>query len=1149
MLQIYDFWSTDESVSDYDSDDDEEDTKAFVTYLYTKNESGDNVIVKATGFHPRFWIELPATWQPFMTQIFLNGLQDMLPKARRNEFLVNECTVKDLLKFREYQWNKPKKFLCLKFKSEHAMKSTYYKLKEPMNLSIAQLYNHKFSIYEKNIPSVLTMIHELKIKPSGWISLSHNEKYITHHYEDKATTTIDWKSINPAENDRIGSIKIAAFDIEADSSHGDFPLAKKDYYKLALNIYDEYLRYKKNKRNVSPGNISKWIKAAFRLYTHETYSQEIQSSIQTIHLKNPTVTFDTLDDVSHEVFKLLHTETPVNDIKDILNAHFPPVAGDKVIQIGTVLTNYGSQDYTRHIVTLGGCSPIPNAIVESCSTVREVFAQWVAFIEKEQPNIVTGYNIFGFDYKFLWECAEENNCIDILKRIGPMKNQKPTRLIQKELSSSALGDNTMYYFDTPGIVTIDLMKTIQRDHNLSSYKLDDVSTEFIHGKIDSIDGNTLYTKSTFSLKEGQFIVIYRSSIVGNEPLCTKTKITSIVENTSITLDSISIPWENNIYWSVGKDDVTPQDIFEKQKGSDDDRALIAKYCIQDCELCINLLLKLEIISNSIGMSNVCLVPLSYLFMRGQMIKTLSLVAFECHQLGYLIPELPPKKEGTKEYYEGAEVLEPKPAIFLESPISVLDYGSLYPSSMIGTNISHDTLITDKKYLGDSGAKLLNDLGLEFEDVTYDNYSMQLVGQTWKRYVDKKHPVVTCRYIQPKCDKDGKIIDATRGVLPKILMKLLHARKSTRALIKTESDPFKRSVLDGLQLAYKVTANSLYGGVGADVSALFFKEIAASTTAVGRAHLHMAKSYVTQVYPKAEVVYGDTDSIFVNFHVNGDTHSEKLQKSIDMSIEIEKGIQKLLKYPHKLEYEKTFFPFILLRKKGYIGNKYEFDVNSYKRSSMGVVTKRRDNAPIVKYVYDGIIKHIVDDHDIERSISFLNETVQKILQGKFPMSYFIITKRLSAEYKDPERIVHKVLADRIAERTPGNKPQSNDRLPFVYIHTSHKPKLQGERVEHPDYIQEHGLKIDYLFYITNQIQKPVTQIYALALKSLKCKLGDEHFANVEKELMKTHKDPSIVREKVMTQKMTAAYNVLFKKIVDLNEATRYGQKSITSFFKT
>ena len=130
--------------------------------------------------------------------------------------------------------------------------------------------------------------------------------------------------------------------------------------------------------------------------------------------------------------------------------------------------------------------------------------------------------------------------------------------------------------------------------------------------------------------------------------------------------------------------------------------------------------------------------------------------------------------------------------------------------------------------------------------------------------------------------------------------------------------------------------------------------------------------------------------------------------------------------------------------------------------MGVVTKRRDNAGIVKYVYDGIIKRIINNRDIEGAVRFLLTTVDDILEGKFPLQYFIITKRLNAVYANPAAIVHKALADRMGDRDPGNKPQSNDRIPFVYIQTKVAPKLPGDRVEHPSFILKNKLKIDYLF---------------------------------------------------------------------------------------
>ena len=77
---------------------------------------------------------------------------------------------------------------------------------------------------------------------------------------------------------------------------------------------------------------------------------------------------------------------------------------------------------------------------------------------------------------------------------------------------------------------------------------------------------------------------------------------------------------------MAKDDVKPDDIFRLQKGSASDRCIIAEYCIQDCELVNKLISRLCVVNNSIGMSNVCIVPLSYLFLRGQGIKIFSLVA-------------------------------------------------------------------------------------------------------------------------------------------------------------------------------------------------------------------------------------------------------------------------------------------------------------------------------------------------------------------------------------------------------------------------------------------------------------------------------------------------------------------------------------------
>ncbi len=163
--------------------------------------------------------------------------------------------------------------------------------------------------------------------------------------------------------------------------------------------------------------------------------------------------------------------------------------------------------------------------------------------------------------------------------------------------------------------------------------------------------------------------------------------------------------------------------------------------------------------------------------------------------------------------------------------------------------------------------------------------------------------------------------------------------------------------------------------------------------------------------------------------------------------------------------------------------------------MGIVLKRRDNAPIVKHVFGNVIEKIMIDKDLDKAVEWLKQTLTDITDGKFPMSYFIITKSLRGYYKNPGSIAHKVLADRIGERDPGNKPKAGDRIPYVYhkvdedpiylgTYKNGNPKykkrtiLQGDRIEDPEYVRKNNKEIDYKFYITNQIMNPVKQVLDL-----------------------------------------------------------------------
>ena len=383
-------------------------------------------------------------------------------------------------------------------------------------------------------------------------------------------------------------------------------------------------------------------------------------------------------------------------------------------------------------------------------------------------------------------------------------------------------------------------------------------------------------------------------------------------------------------------------------------------------------------------------------------------------------------------------------------------------------------------------------GLEYIDITYDTF--RWVRKTPKAAATKeKSGYKTCRFVQ---FAEGK------AIMPSILEELLAARKATKKQMKNETDPFMANVLDKRQLAIKITANSLYGQSGAKTSTFYDKDIAASTTATGRKLLIYAKEVIEACYNntieetenygkvlcKGEYIYGDTDSVFFTFNLKDLDGNEIIgKKALEITIELAKKAGWLatmfLKNPHDLEYEKTFLPFCLLSKKRYVGMLYEEDPNKGKRKSMGLVLKRRDNCAVVKDVYGGAIDILMKEQVVHKAVDFVKQSLQDVIDEKLPQQKLIITKSLRSYYKNPKQIAHNVLSMRIGERDPGNKPKPGDRIPFVYIKNSNKKALQGEKIETPKYVNENKIPIDYGFYITNQIMKPIQQLFALVLEDM------------------------------------------------------------------
>jgi DNA polymerase delta subunit 1 len=631
-----------------------------------------------------------------------------------------------------------------------------------------------------------------------------------------------------------------------------------------------------------------------------------------------------------------------------------------------------------------------------------------------------------------------------------------------------------------GRLGVDLLLNMRREHNLDNFKLDNVAFTFLRDKVVKYEDNQITTKSTRGLRNGNYV---RFELVGNtnDPVYDGEKFEVYevtkqgfkIKSDELLFTDFTPEEMKHLEWSFSKDDVSPQEMFELHRhGGPEGRARVARYCIQDCDLVATLMGKLDTLINARGMADVCKVPMNFVLTRGQGIKIFSAVVYYASQRDQIIRSME-AIEGEGISYEGAIVLPPKIGMYLDQPVSVLDFNSLYPTNMIAYNLSPDTWVSTKIVdtegftegrhgLTKDQITELEEKGYVFEEIEYDNKDGdEITGKT------------ICTFVQSGQNP------MTQGILPKTLEILLKKRKEFKQKMEDQQyDESQRSVFNGLQLAYKVVANSVYGQAGARTSPIRNVYVAACTTAAGRKALQFARSVAESEFG-GDVVYGDTDSIFVKFPTTD------VAESIRLGIECGVSISKQMRKPYKIAYEKTFYPFILFCRKRYVGMKYEEDPNpaKAKRMSMGVVLKRRDNAPIVKDVFGGALDILLQERDIKKAQAFVIDITSKIMENKIPLEKFILTKALGDNYKVPDQMPHVNLAKRMTERDPGTAPKVGDRIQYVFVVERSNNVKQGDRIEHLDFVRAHKMKPDAKFYITNQIQNPVAQLFALCIEQL------------------------------------------------------------------
>ncbi|KAL9313895.1 hypothetical protein ACSQ67_019347 [Phaseolus vulgaris] len=489
------------------------------------------------------------------------------------------------------------------------------------------------------------------------------------------------------------------------------------------------------------------------------------------------------------------------------------------------------------------------------------------------------------------------------------------------------------------------------------------------------------------------------------------------------LSSYSLNSVSAHFLSEQKEDVHHSIISELQNGTPETRRRLAVYCLKDAYLPQRLLDKLMLIYNYVEMARVTGVPISFLLSRGQSIKVLSQLLRKARQKNLVIPNV--KQVGSEQgTFEGATVLEAR-AGFYEKPIATLDFASLYPSIMMAYNLCYCTLVTSED------ARKLN--------IPPESVNRTPSGETFVK------------------------ANLQKGILPEILEELLTARKRAKADLKEARDPLERAVLDGRQLALKISANSVYGFTGATIGQLPCLEISSSVTSYGRQMIEHTKKLVGDKFTtlngyehNVEVIYGDTDSVMVQFGVSS------VEQAMNLGREAAEYISGTFTKPIKLEFEKVYYPYLLISKKRYAGLFWTKPDNFDKMDTKGIETVRRDNCLLVKNLVNDCLHKILIDRDIP---GLSNHAMGLTKTGD--------------DYE--VKAAHVELAERMRKRDAATAPNVGDRVPYVIIKAAKGAKAY-EKSEDPIYVLENNIPIDPQYYLENQISKPILRIFEPILKN-------------------------------------------------------------------
>lgn len=224
----------------------------------------------------------------------------------------------------------------------------------------------------------------------------------------------------------------------------------------------------------------------------------------------------------------------------------------------------------------------------------------------------------------------------------------------------------------------------------------------------------------------------------------------------------------------------------------------------------------------------------------------------------------------------------------------------------------------------------------------------------------------------------------------------------------------------------------------------------------------------------EMILHNTDSYFVRF--KGVTNREAcaalcIEGADHVTSEFARiGLKEMI-----LEFEKIFHPFLLLKKKRYIGRKFDEDLEDKGIDAKGVETERKDTLPFLKDIYHSVRHELMYNRDRRAAYACLERHLWSLVRDEVPFDRLILSKGLRGDYKNPESLVQFCVNEKKRERQAGSESNIGDRVQYVIVNGPRDSKTL-EIAEDPEHARSHGLKLNRQWYFEHAIKNPMFSLF-------------------------------------------------------------------------